>query len=81
MKSKLGWVIWGGKTFVVSVSASFLAFFISRFLVWFIKGQGPLGFNEMIYFSVNASWRLGAVLTIVAIVIVLIGSFNRSRRG
>jgi len=79
MKSKFGWVIWGVRTFIVSVCASFLAFFIARFLVWFVKRQGPLDFNEVIFFSVNASWRLGIILTVVAIVLVLIGSFNGSR--
>ncbi|MFC3609701.1 hypothetical protein [Stutzerimonas tarimensis] len=80
MKSNLKWIFWGGKTFVVSVCASFLAFLIARILVWLLKRQAPLDFNEVVCFSVNASWRLGSILTIVAIVLVLIGSFNGGQK-
>lgn len=81
MKRMFGWLFWGVRTFIASVCASFLAVFVSATFVWFMKNKkGSLDLYEVVSLSANASWRLGSILTVVAIVVIFIAKLRENRK-
>ncbi|MBV7562933.1 hypothetical protein [Pseudomonas sp. sia0905] len=76
MKNKKQWVLWLIRTLLVSVVMSFFAVFLAALSVLVVRGR-DWDLVELIYSSLSFSWRLGAILTIVAVVLVFIGSLSK----
>ncbi|MCW2295062.1 ABC-type spermidine/putrescine transport system permease subunit II [Pseudomonas sp. BIGb0408] len=76
MKNKKQWALWLARTLLVSVVMSFFAVFIAALLVLVVRGRG-WNLVELIDSSLSFSWRLGTILTAVAVVLVFIGSLSK----
>ncbi|WP_230125458.1 MULTISPECIES: hypothetical protein [unclassified Pseudomonas] len=76
MKNKKQWILWLARTLLVSVVMSFFAVFIAALLVLVVRGR-DWNLVELIYSSLSFSWRLGTILTVVAVVLVFIGSLSK----
>ncbi|XXF08904.1 hypothetical protein J3Q00_00615 [Pseudomonas sp. D2-3] len=76
MKNKKQWILWLIRTLLVSVVMSFFAVFLAALLVLVVRGR-DWDLVELIYSSLSFSWRLGAILTVVAVVLVFIGSLSK----
>lgn len=78
MKNKKQWILWLIKTLSISMVMSFLAMFFAALLSRVVKGM-ELDLVGLIGPSLSFSWRLGIIVTVVAVVLVLIGSLSNAR--
>lgn len=78
MKNKKQWILWLIKTLSISTVMSFLAMFFAALLSRVVKGM-ELDLVGLIGPSLSFSWRLGIIVTVVAVVLVLIGSLSNAR--
>lgn len=76
MKNKKQWILWLIRTLLVSVAMSFFAVFLAALLVLVVRGR-DWDLVGLIYSCLSFSWRLGAILTVVAVVLVFIGSLTK----
>ncbi|WP_139159545.1 hypothetical protein [Pseudomonas argentinensis] len=77
MKNKKQWILWLIKTLSISTVMSFFAMFFAALLTRLVKGM-ELDLVGLIGPSLSFSWRLGIIVTVVAVALVLIGSLSNS---